>query len=320
MSRTGQASVNFTGPLSGLGNAFLRMGGLNSRTKLESPDGGKVKQPPQSLKLKLWLGARFPYIAFCMIACLFTYTYHMFPMLPWLLVFLCLNFAVLMAWPAKDIGIKRRTIWDWAPMVSWMVAIGYATTFGLINYGIIEGWVNTTFLREYDNIRFDTDPRAVIDGGVLNFAEGTSLDTSRSAGYKLWLDEYCAAPIVKSDKPEEAPVGFWAVGMGCCKSRGEFACDDAKDASAHSGVRLSPHSLGPQTAEGYKKAIHMAAAASGLEVAKETVFVMWAKNPHSVGKAAWWIATGVFFGVCSLATCACCVCQAGLTHISEMEQ
>jgi len=153
----------------------------------------------------------------------------------------------------------------------------------------------------------------------LNFAKGTSLDTASSAGYKRWLEQYCAAPIINKGDPTASPVGFWAVGTGCCDSRGSFTCDGAGDAGAHSALPIRSLNLGAHKTESFNKAIKMAAAVHGLEVAPETVLLMWAKDPHAIGKAAWWTATSIFGVLTLFGLCACCACQQGLTHISAME-
>lgn len=317
----GKTTINFFGPLAGFGNAVLRMGGMQGSRPMPKPG----TPPPQkisgpALNMKLWLGARLPFFAFCTIAGAFTFAYHMFPMLPWALFFFFLNFGVLGTWPSKSIGTKRRTMWDWAPMMSWLLAVCSAGLLGHINYSIIDAWVNTTFLREYDNVHSNTDPRSVMDGGILNFDASTSLGTSLSAGYKHWLETFCAAPIVRAGEPDSAPIGFWAVGKGCCNARGDFTCKGAGDAHARTGLPLSRHSLDPWTAEGYKKAAGMVAASNGLAMADEPIFVMWVQDAHHVGKTAWWTATIVFFAAVLVGLFSCCACQMGFQHISEMEQ
>merc|ERR1719352_1875459 len=57
--------------------------------------------------MRQWLGARLPFCAFCIILGSFTYTYHIFPWMPWIIVFVCLNFAVLVTWPQKGVGLNR---------------------------------------------------------------------------------------------------------------------------------------------------------------------------------------------------------------------
>jgi len=322
--RFSKGSMNFVGPLSSWANWAVGRDGSSNPSPLDAPLK-KPEAPVMSLSMQLWFGARLPFCAFIIIAGAFTYTYHAFPILPWFLVVLALDFALLVTWPAKEIGTARRKAWDWAPMASWILAVSCAIGFGLSNYAVIEGWVNTTFLKEYNSVNFDTDPRSVRDAGVLNFAIDTALDTTKSAGYKFWLDKYCAAPVVKRGDSTAAPVGFWAVGLGCCENRGGFSCGDAGISGANSGVPVRHQKFGvfhtaPEKEAAYHSAVKMAAAAHGLEVANEVVFVTWAKDAHSVGTAAWWSATTFFFAMTLFGLCACMGCQAGFTHISAMQR
>jgi len=323
-ARTGQrAGFNFTGPLSGLGNSMLQRFGIKTAERDASvADTAKVAGVDATgvpLSVQLWLGARLPFAAFVVIVGLFTYMYHISPIIPWLIVFFSLDFAIIVCWPPKQIGAKRRGFWDWGPMYSWFIAVGCAVCFVLLNYGILESWINTAFLREYKDVSPTADPLAVSDAGILQFAKGTKLDTSASAGFKFWFYNYCAAPVV-GENPQDAPITFWAVGVGCCSSRGEFTCDSAMDKSAVSGMPLRPHNLGPEIVGHYNNAIRMAAAANDLEVAKEPVFVLWHKDPKAVGKWTWWLSTMIFISLTLVALCACCACQSGLMHISVMQQ
>jgi len=320
--------MNFTGPMADFGKSLnqslLRMGGFEEPAPVEekasSSGRAPLKPPPaMSLNTQLWLGARLPFAAFISILGIFTYAYHMSPALPWLLVFLCVDFAVLVAWPTQ-ISNRSRTFWDFGPILSWLLAVGFAVVLGLGNYAIISGWVNATFLQEYNDVTFNTNPGAVVDGGILNFASGTTLASSQAAGYKQMLQNFCAAPIVSASDAKAAPVAFWAVGQECCDSNGGFTCDGAGDTGAHSGMPIRAHTIGPEWTANYNKAIKKAAGANGLKVAKETVFVMWVNDPHGVGKTAWWFATTCFFLLSLVGVCSCCACQLGFRHISEMEQ
>lgn len=311
-----RASLNFTGPLSAIGN---RLFGTKKKEEEEKPKLPPPKPKAVALPVLLWLGARLPFAAFVTIVGMFTYMYHILPILPWLLVFVSIDFALLVCWPPRQIGEKRRGFWDWSPMVSWALAIGCAVGCGLINYGIIESWINTAFLREYSNVQPTTLAAKVLDAGVLSFTADTQLAVQSAAGYKFWFYNYCAAPIVGPD-PTAAPITFWAVGVGCCGKRGEFVCDSAEDLSAQSGMPLRPHNLGPEITSHYNNAIRMSAAANDLEVAKETVFVVWHKDPKAVGKFAWWLATGLFLLFTMVALCACCACQSGYMHTTLMQK
>lgn len=301
------AQMNFTGPVADFGKSLLRMGGYEEPTLPAEITSSSGKTPPRpgpamSLNMQLWLGARLPFAAFISILAIFTYAYHMCPALPWLLVFLCVDFAVLVAWPTQ-ISTRSRTFWDFGPIFSWLFAISFAILLGLGNYALIEGWVNTTFLQEYHDVKFNTNPGAVVDGGILNFASGTTLASAQAAGYKQMLQNFCAAPIVSASDPKAAPVAFWAVGQSCCDSKGGFTCDGAGDKSASSGMPVRASTIGPEWTANYNKAIKKAAGANGLKVAKETVFVTWVHDPHSIGKAAWWFATTCFLILCLVGLC-----------------
>jgi len=321
----GGAGFNFTGPMAGLGNSVLGLVGIK---KADRPKQQPMVSSNRStddmvhgmpLQMQLTLGARLPFCAFVFILGLFTYAYHLTPLLPWLVVFLCVDFALIVTWPPREIGHTARNFWDFSPLFSWLFAVASAVGVGLLNYGVIEAWVNTTFLREYRDVLPNTNPLAVSDAGILNFAKGTKLDTSSAAGYRFWLHNYCAAPVVGED-PMATPVGFWAVGVGCCASRGDFSCDSAGDESALAAMPLRPHNLGPEITERLNIAINMSAAANNLEINKERVFVAWQKDPHRAGKNAWWLATGIFLALDTVALCCCCACQSGLTHLRVMRQ
>lgn len=294
----------------------MRAEGQPVRSPQIQPDAPQTAGMP--LHLQLWLGARLPFVAFVVILLLFTYMYHISPIVPWMAVFFSLNIAIFVTWPPKEIGGKRRTIWDWSSTWSWLFAVGFALALGLINYGIIESWVNTAFLREYDNVHPNSDPVAFSDGGILNFASDSRLDTSMSAGFKFWLYNYCAAPVVGKD-PFAGPVTYWAVGIGCCGSRGEFTCNSASDEGARSAMPLRAHNIGPEITAHYNSAIRMAAAAHDLDVSRKHVFVMWHKDPHKVGASAWWLSTIIFLVLTLVAFCSCITCQSAITHMSMMQ-
>ena len=50
-------------------------------------------------------------------------------------------------------------------------------------------WICFYLVERFWDVRSERLTRTVIDGGILNFASGTILDTKSSASYKLWLLE-----------------------------------------------------------------------------------------------------------------------------------
>mmetsp|Transcript_68179 Transcript_68179/g.108174 ORF Transcript_68179/g.108174 Transcript_68179/m.108174 type:complete len:342 (-) Transcript_68179:71-1096(-) len=301
-SRT-KAGINFTGSGAWFGNSLLEYAGVKKAERAPPEERAEqaMKEETRNVDLSLWLGARLPALVFIIILGCFTYLYHVAPIVPWLCVFFALDFALIVTWPPKMVGGRRRTPMDWMNMTSWLAHIGIAILVGLGNYGILEAWVNTTFLREYNDVKPTADPMSLQDGGILNFQSGTKLDVDSAAGYKFWLYRYCAAPIVHESEPTAAPISFWAVGIGCCASRGDFTCGSAEEASARSAMPLRPHNLPPEIVDHYDHAIRMSAAANGFEVSKNRMFVMWSKDPHALGEQAWWISSVIFL-VLSLVT------------------
>lgn len=322
-----RAGFNLTGPLAGFGHSVLSMLGVKVKEEQKEQVENIRKMQAQAaqphkipIEIQLWLGARLPFVSFVSILGFFTYVYHLAPIVPWLLAFFSTAFAIIVCWPPRLMGSKHRDLWDWSMMWSWGAAVGFAVVFGLINYGIIESWINTTFLREYRDVSPNANAKSVMDAGILTFNKDSILNIEMSAGYKHWFYNYCAAPVVNHKDPRSAPVTFWAVGVGCCGARGEFTCDSAADKSANSGVPLNPHNLGPEVTAHYDSAVRMAAATNNLEVSEDHVFIMWHKDPKAVGKWAWWFCTMIFMGLTLVALCSCCACQSGLSHINIMQQ
>jgi len=322
-----RAGFNFTGPLAGLGNTLLGQFGVESASKapINAQAGPKV-DPVKSfaakgipLEVQLWVGARLPFAAFVTILGFFTYFYHIVPIVPWLLSGFSILFGIIVCWPPNHIGARSRGVADWGMMGSWFLAVGFAVVLGLVNYGLLESWVNVTFLREYKDLKADISPVAVMDAGILSFGKDVTLATTMSAGYKFWFYNYCAAPIVGKD-PTAVPVTYWAVGVGCCDARGEFRCDSAEDKDARSAVPLRPYTVGKEIASHYDKAIMMSAAANELEVAKDKVFVLWYKDPKKAGQDMWWLCTGLFIMLTLCAFCAYIGCVSAFTHMSVMQK
>mmetsp|Transcript_42018 Transcript_42018/g.78599 ORF Transcript_42018/g.78599 Transcript_42018/m.78599 type:complete len:341 (-) Transcript_42018:73-1095(-) len=273
----------------------------------------------------LTLGARMPFLIFVVIVALFTYGYHLNPIAPWFAVIICLDFAVLATWPPPS-SMQPRTHWDWVPMTNCVFAVGAAVLCGLLNFCNIEAWVHVNFLQEFKDVVPTMSPASVSDAGVLNFAEGTVVDAGSAAGYRVWPYNYCAAPILVDDKESapSSPVTFWAVGVGCCDSRGEFTCDSADDKEARKGIRLESHMLGyfmgHEVKENYEKAIRMAAAAYSMDAADDPILVAWHQDPESVGSRSWWSATIAFSLLVLVALCCCTSCQTTLTQVRLMQK
>jgi len=303
--------------------------------KARNDVGGMEEGPPIPLpatrgRLNPWsavlLGVYLPCYLFVMILTLFTYVYHRAPSVPWMAVVLGADIAVVTLWPSAH-HWPGRGRWDWFPIISGLCAVGLAAWLGLINYSSMDLWVHAKHLHSYDNVDPTSDTNLVAGAGLINFAEGSELDISSSAGFKAWPYTYCAAPIVTRDgagsnsnaqQPSASggpvstpqPLGFWAVGIDCCNSAGDFWCDDAKNSAARSGLRVTTHwigqSVGHDVLENYGRAARKAAATQGTQVAQSPVFLLWDEHPNAVAIRSWWAATGVYSALV-VAAIGCCV-------------
>lgn len=277
---------------------------------------GKVEFPqerrsPMATKV---LGVYMPLGFFLVLMALFTFGYHWMPVAPWVIAIVGIDIAVIGAWPPrKDSGHNG---WDFFPMLSLLIAISMGITLGLLNFTNMEPWVHAAYLREYsDVLPNQADPKAHSDAGIIHFAEGSTLATESSAGFRVWPHTYCAAPILGEASSTESipPVGFWAVGINCCDSREKFWCDGAADPEARSGLRVEGNAMlaaaGHEVSDHFMQAVKMAAAANDLEAASEPIIVVWSRDPEGAANLWWWIAVTFFIVCTSFAALAAFACH-----------
>mmetsp|Transcript_50040 Transcript_50040/g.144087 ORF Transcript_50040/g.144087 Transcript_50040/m.144087 type:complete len:280 (+) Transcript_50040:143-982(+) len=143
------------------------------------------------------------------------------------------------------------------------------------------------FLHEsnaYANV-FPTETAAgFADAGKLSFADGASVDSARSLGYKD-VSTFCVAPII--DQMQAPLIQFWAIGVNCCDARGGFQCDGASSPKARSGIVV--HDV---TGE-YAAAIKMAEAVYNLASAQKYLLVRWVEDPEAVEMNYWHVGIAV---------------------------
>merc|ERR1719235_1022190 len=114
------------------------------------------------------------------------------------------------------------------------VAVIFGTLAGLYNYHthMFQYW-SYDENRSYTNVLPSEPAAAHGDAGKMVFANTARVDTTRAVGYKAGTT-YCVAPIL--DDAQLDRVEYWAAGIDCCPSRGDFVCDDAWNPKAKSGV------------------------------------------------------------------------------------
>lgn len=180
---------------------------------------------------------------------------------------------------------------------SWIGRMSAGASLAAIVVGLFVHYSFLVFYNHYESMQTVTNVAASenalqFDGaGTLIFSADTVVDVQRSVGYRdaNTSTTLCVAPVVDSTMTTEDPVGFFAVGTGCCGWRGSFTCDDVADSSAKGGMLLlEPRMLVSPLAswtvdravdfEAYDAAIKLESAVFGTTVAKNTRILRWLKD------------------------------------------
>jgi len=265
---------------------------------------GQSKDPataeePGSGQLGLAALIGMPWLMYSIMAVLFVFAYHHYAMLVWGIISLWMLLALLF------LILDART----RMAGSWFMLLGILCICAVIN-GCITGsynyWSNMYPYwsyyehRTYTNV-LPTEPAVVhSDAGKIVFANTARVDTTRALGYKVGTT-YCVAPIL--DDARAGRVEYWAAGINCCNSRGDFSCDDAWDANAKSGlvlpsmigggVSLSSFDIGAtskfwhSSRDHFIQAVKMAEASYELTSSEHPLLVRWVSNPQAYTEDLW---------------------------------
>jgi len=117
------------------------------------------------------------------------------------------------------------------------------------------------------------------DATAIVFAEGTSIDTTRTYGYVDARhpdgNTYCVAPVSNQWSMREPGVQFFAAGMNCCGKRSDFGCGQGG-----SGARGALILAREETADpGFQKAVEGAAVAYGLQPGNGYLLLTMLQDP-----------------------------------------
>lgn len=259
-----------------------------------------------------------PWLIFLIGTVLFAFLYTIFPVLVWVVLLGCilagLRWMVLGAWGGR-IGTTTLGI-------ACVIACVLSTFVGL--------YTNERFLEEYwrlergnvyNNVLPSESAMAHDDAAVLIFTEGTIIDTSRASGYKAPGGIQCVAPILNAID-FDGRVEYWAVGNNCCHARGDFACDDALNPAARSGIVIGiypgpPTTTPPATSltvdhadatvllsrredlsPEWVPAIRAAEATFGMVAAERALLVRWSADPALQESNLWKAA--IILLICSI--------------------
>lgn len=191
------------------------------------------------------------------------------------IVFICCCLAFQSARQRYVGSLNREPAWYIFLAFTMGLAFCLGIIGGLLNYYLImEPYYEITYMTTYPSIDPAKVPgQQVMDAGKIMFTPGTSLDLTKSAGYKSG-NTYCAVPIT-SGSDELASYDFWAVGLDCCSSStSDFYCGDYNNTDARAGLRMTNSDLKTY----YEKAVAQAEKSFDLQ-ARNPIFVYWVEDP-----------------------------------------
>lgn len=179
----------------------------------------------------------------------------------------------LMAFRARDKGLDPS--WYAFSALAVVGAVVLAAFFGEINYHYnMRPYYDLENLHTYPAVNPARDKgQQLMDAGMVTFAEGSSIDVSKSMGFKN-KDIYCVAPI-SFGKGTLQSYDFWAVGVNCCTSGSpDFSCGEFANRKAHSGLRLMREDQRPF----FRLAVQQAEAAYKVR-SVHPLFFTWTEDP-----------------------------------------
>jgi len=256
--------------------------------------------------VSILIGLFVPWLLFCFVYAVLSFAIHYTqPIVTFALV--TLAFLVGVGVPSLlAANAMKRKLSDPAYEPSWyiflagacFIAFIIAVLAGQSNYAAnMKKYYSLQNLSRYKDV--DTNlylGQQLMDAGSIEFKEGTSLDLSRSMGFKNH-DVYCVSPIVtKGGSSQATSVDFWAVGKNCCSGvSADFHCDGFSDPDARGVIRLMHDEDRPF----YRLAVQQAEATYKM-TATHPLFFEWV---HSAEEATNQFAQmgriDYFLGICS---------------------
>jgi hypothetical protein len=146
--------------------------------------------------------------------------------------------------------------------------------------------------RSYADVRADSSANEYRDAGKIHFEPSAAVDVAHSLGYLYRGVNYCAAPIfAPSSSPSTSSASnltgfaesadFWAVGRGCCGSRGKFTCGAERDAG-QVGLTVFDAGITDDKYKGYMRAVRAAADTYSISRPKTPILVRWGGDLNAI--------------------------------------
>jgi len=234
-----------------------------------------------------------PWLFYAAVSSMFAFGYHMASEVIWATFVILLVGSSLFTMLSSEQPLNR-----YLGILSFAgILVGGCVGFSCYELQLAHFW----FLNDghvYTNV-LPSDPAAgYVDAGKLLFTEDSRVDTSRSLGYQDG-NTYCVAPIM--DDSDHGDVEFWAAGVNCCSSRGNFVCDDAFEPEARGGAIIrSVSALSSDVRDKYALAVRQAEAAFEIASTPDPLFVRWVQDPQLLQDDFWHVGCGVIIAGCGV--------------------
>lgn len=217
----------------------------------------------------------FPWFAFATVSLVFSFSCFYPNVVSMLVVFVLVLVCGLLTIMEK-----------WGPPYQYngylgLVAVVLGVVVGEYTYGAFTAqWWSLAHRTPYTNVVPTESAFSKADGGLVEFVEGTHVDTRRSLGHMTFdRHVYCVAPILNDE--EIGRANFWAIGKDCCESFWGFNCGEVLDPAARSGVVYfnAQSVFGQADFPRFQDAAKQAAAFYGMWTPEEPVLVTWVADP-----------------------------------------
>jgi|Transcript_10194 hypothetical protein len=228
-----------------------------------------------------------PWLTFCVVYAITTFRIHYdWPWACWLLVGVFSLVTLMIGTHAASNTIAKiknehakEPSWTVFLFISMVIAISLGSILGTMNFhSFMQRYYDYENLNQYMSVDVTKMRGAeLMDGGRLNFINGTNLDTRKALGFKN-ADTYCVAPIsmtsAKGVPAELFTYDFWAVGVNCCSGDvSDFKCGEYNNPKARAGLRV----LEDETRAFYRLAVQQAEAMFHIR-ADHPLFLYWGED------------------------------------------
>jgi len=259
---------------------------------VENPSKQPLVKSVRSRPVDVVVLCFLPWLNFTLVASLLAFAYEDILPVSWAASAMCAMLALLLI----AVGTSQKRPNHLALGFLVLVAIGAGVPTGLLaqNDYMSKYWLmgNGATYKEVDPAG---PSMSYGDATSIVYSKRASLNLDHTLGYMRAGTVYCVAPVMTSS--QNSTPQHWAVGKDCCHSRGKFACGDAADEGAHSGIVFQKTR---SDWEHYRTAVRMAESTYELPPQPASLFVEWTTSASDYTDGLLLAAVGIVAGASCL--------------------